>query len=135
MTTVILRTTARLLVPLMAIASVHLLLRGHDAPGGGFIGGLVAGAGMVLHRSTRRPSGRRQMHGPAIVAVGWTVVVLGALLGFVIGGTLLAGTSGKLGIGPFEVKLTSSLLFDAGVFAIVLGVVTTLIEALGEDAW
>lgn len=134
MTTVILRTTARLLVPVMAIASLHLLWRGHDDPGGGFIGGLVAGAAMVLHRSSH-PRGRGgDRRGLIVVTTGFLTVLTAALLGFVWGDALLAGASWTVPVGS-GIKLSSALLFDAGVFAIVLGVVTTLVDSLGEDAW
>jgi multicomponent Na+:H+ antiporter subunit B len=45
---VILRTTGHVLLPLLMLFSVFLLLRGHNAPGGGFIGGLVAAAAVTL---------------------------------------------------------------------------------------
>ena len=48
MTSLILRTTARYLMPLLLIFSVFLFWRGHNQPGGGFAGGLVAAASFAL---------------------------------------------------------------------------------------
>ena len=45
----IFRTAARLLMPLLLLFSVFLLLRGHNEPGGGFVGGLVAAAAFALY--------------------------------------------------------------------------------------
>ena len=45
----IIRTAALVVVPLQLVFSVFLLLRGHDAPGGGFIGGLVASGALALY--------------------------------------------------------------------------------------
>jgi multicomponent Na+:H+ antiporter subunit B len=49
MTSLILQTAARMLVAVMLLFSIFLLLRGHDEPGGGFIGGLVAAAAVPLY--------------------------------------------------------------------------------------
>ena len=48
-TSPIFRTAARLLMPLLLLFSVFLLLRGHNEPGGGFVGGLVAAAAFALY--------------------------------------------------------------------------------------
>ena len=49
MNTVILRTITPLITSLMVIFSVFVLLRGHNEPGGGFIGGLIAAAAFALY--------------------------------------------------------------------------------------
>ena len=48
MNSFILTTTAKWVVPILGIFSIYLLLRGHNWPGGGFAGGLMAGAALVL---------------------------------------------------------------------------------------
>jgi ABC-type multidrug transport system permease subunit len=93
MTSLILQTAARSLVAVLLLFSVFLLLRGHDEPGGGFIGGLVAAAAFALYAiafdvaSTRRMLG---MHPRMMIAVGlailfgsclsWVTVFLGVLI-------------------------------------------------------
>jgi multicomponent Na+:H+ antiporter subunit B len=49
MTSLILKTTARFLMPFLLLFSVFLFLRGHNEPGGGFTGGLVAAAAFALY--------------------------------------------------------------------------------------
>ena len=49
MKSLILTTGARLLIGLFLVFSLYVLLRGHNAPGGGFIGGLIAACGFAIH--------------------------------------------------------------------------------------
>ncbi len=46
---VILQTSARFLVPLIVIFGIYVILCGHLGPGGGFSGGAVIGAGLILY--------------------------------------------------------------------------------------
>ena len=49
MNTIVLRTASNYLLPLLLLFSIFILLRGHNLPGGGFIGGLIAAIAFVLH--------------------------------------------------------------------------------------
>ena len=77
MNTMILRETTRRLVPLILVVSVFLLLRGHEQPGGGFVGGLVASIAFSLYAFVFGPQAARGITSartPAAVgAVGLTV--------------------------------------------------------------
>jgi multisubunit Na+/H+ antiporter MnhB subunit len=136
MTSVILRFTARLLLIPIGLVSVWMLWRGHDLPGGGFIAGLVAGAGMGLWFLAFGIDGMHRLiriRGSILIGIGLTVA---ALTGFV----MLAAGRGFLGtaIWRFEIpvigaqKLTASLAFDAGVYLLVIGLITTLLEVFGQ---
>ncbi|MGM0824362.1 MAG: Na+/H+ antiporter subunit B [Pseudomonadota bacterium] len=129
--TLILTVAARLLMPLQLLFSVFLLLRGHDEPGGGFIAGLVAAGAFALYLFA---FGRRAMH--AILKVSpRDLVGMGLLLGVL--STLPAWWAGD----PFftaqwwtipiiDFKASTPLIFDIGVYLVVLGSVLTAISAL-----
>jgi multicomponent Na+:H+ antiporter subunit A len=117
--------------------SVYLLFAGHNAPGGGFAGGLVAGLALVA----RYLAGGRYELGEA------APVDPGLLLGV---GLLLAGGTGVVGLVlgrevletvilqtalPVlgDVKLVTSLFFDVGVYLIVVGLVLDVLRSLGAE--
>ncbi|XKE46331.1 Na+/H+ antiporter subunit B [Halomonas organivorans] len=130
--TLILGVAAQLLLPLQLMFSVFLLLRGHDAPGGGFIAGLVAAGGFALYLFAH---GRRAMHSLLKVAPR-DLIGLGLLLGVL--STLPAWWRGQPFFTaqwwdlPLGITLSTPLLFDMGVYLVVLGALLTAISALVE---
>ncbi|HVL91099.1 MAG TPA: MnhB domain-containing protein [Actinomycetota bacterium] len=137
MSTVILRTTARLVTPGIVGASLYLLLRGHNAPGGGFIGALVAGAAIVLRYLVGGPVAVRRMlpvSAESLLGVGLLIALMTGIGSLIAGSEFLTSTiwSARIpGIG--KVKVASSLAFDIGVYLIVLGVIVGVVGFLGED--
>ncbi|HEY6403508.1 MAG TPA: Na+/H+ antiporter subunit B, partial [Blastocatellia bacterium] len=131
----ILSTTARLLMPLMLLFSVFLLLRGHNQPGGGFIGGLVASTAFTLYAlaydvTHARKTLRVDPH--ALIAAGLFVALVSGLLPVVIGKPFLTG----LWIGrelPVLGKAGTPLLFDTGVYLVVFGVMLMILFTLAEQ--
>ncbi|MCC6143488.1 MAG: Na+/H+ antiporter subunit B [Candidatus Hydrogenedentes bacterium] len=137
MNSIMLQTCSRIVKPLMLLFSVFLLLRGHNEPGGGFVGGLVAGTAFCLHALAYSPQ-------DAAASLHFRPKVLAAI------GLLLAGISGCIGLFwgfPFltgvwrevtlplagDVKLGTPLLFDAGVYLVVLGIATLIVLTLMEE--
>ncbi len=128
MSSVILRTSARPILALMLAFSVYLLLRGHNAPGGGFIGGLFAASGLAVHAIA---FGRRAAEAALRLSPR---AVLGA-------GLLLAGASGLPALllaEPFLTHLwwsalSTALVFDVGVYLTVVGSVCVFLFELTED--
>ena len=128
---VILRTAARFLVPLMLLFSIFLLLRGHNETGGGFIGGLVAGISFALYAmayGTRSPRAALRSTPPTLMAAGLGIAVLTGLLPLLTGGAFLEGLWLKTGIG----KLGSPILFDVGVYLLVIGMIVVIVFELGD---
>jgi multicomponent Na+:H+ antiporter subunit A len=134
---VVLEVVTRLLFHTILVFSLYLLFSGHNEPGGGFAGGLVAGLALVLRYLA---GGRYELGEAAPVAPG---LVLGTGLLFA-GGTGLAGplfggevlqtaileaTLPVLG----HVKLVTSLFFDIGVYLIVVGLVLDVLRSLGAE--
>jgi multicomponent Na+:H+ antiporter subunit A len=137
MPTLILDTVTRGTFPIALVFSLYLLFAGHNAPGGGFVGGLVAGAALVLRYAGRGTAGGLQS------AVLRPEVLLGAGM-LLAGGTGAAAwllgrpflTSGKIELDvPLlgHVKATSALPFDAGVYLVVVGLIAAVLLSLGSE--
>jgi multicomponent Na+:H+ antiporter subunit A len=116
--------------------SLFLLFAGHNAPGGGFVGGLVAGAAFVLRDvAVDFSSTARTRVGPeTILGTGLAVAVTTGVVSVLAGGELLESDTLTVDL-PFfgSVKATSALAFDVGVYLIVVGVVLTIVQRLGEQ--
>ena len=121
------------LLALVALG-IHFFLRGHNAPGGGFIAGLVVAAAALLSRM----SGGGQLlaiRPPTLVPLGLLIAVFSGLGPMAFGGGFLRSAYGYLDwplIGEFE--WASAVLFDLGVFLVVIGTTLTIIDLLAEDA-
>jgi multisubunit Na+/H+ antiporter MnhB subunit len=133
----IFRTTARALLPILVALSLVVLYRGHNQPGGGFIGGLLAAIAVIL-MSLAFSSGTARMSmriAPGtLIGVGLAVVLASGLLGL-FGQTFLTG----LWLPSFElpllgkVHLGTPVLFDIGVYLAVIGFVTQTTFSLTEE--
>lgn len=131
--TLILRTTSRFLFTLLLLLSVFLLLRGHNEPGGGFIGALVAvGAYALFALAHGLSAARKLLPLPPLRLVGW-----GLLLAFLSGlPALLAGQPFMTGqwYSLLGVKLGSPVIFDIGVYLTVFGALLSAIFGLEDTA-
>ncbi|MDZ7731148.1 MAG: MnhB domain-containing protein [Natrialbaceae archaeon] len=154
MTTTIMRTTVRVTVPIVLVISIWLFLKGHNLPGGGFIGGVLTTTAFVLiyvaHDLDYLESGvlgREVDPGTSIfenrtvtayrrmLLLGLTVVIGSAVAGLLVGDPLLAQTYIHLEGVPIyhEVELASALVFDLGVYLIVVGSLLTLISVVSAE--
>jgi multicomponent Na+:H+ antiporter subunit A len=131
LTSTIFRTAARLLMPLLLLFSVFLLLRGHNEPGGGFVGGLVAAAAFALYMIAFGVERARQ----ALLVEPLTLLGAGLLIALASG--IPAAFRGQpfmtaqWALEPFA--LGTPVLFDIGVFLVVGGVVMMMIFSLAEE--
>ncbi|MDP5292953.1 Na+/H+ antiporter subunit B [Oceanimonas sp. CHS3-5] len=133
----ILQTATRFLVPLLFLFAVFLLLRGHNEPGGGFIAGLVASGAFALHLFAFDASSTRKLMGvdsQLLMGCGLLLALASGVVGMVLNGQpFLSSQWWTLyvpGIG--ELKLSTPLFFDIGVFLVVIGVVTTIMLSLAK---
>ena len=131
----ILSIAARYLLPLLLLLSVFSLSRGHNDPGGGFVGGLIAAAALVLYalangvRETRevlRISPRN------LIGIGLLTTVVSGLIPMFLGKPFMTGLWSWLSI-PIFGKIGSPLLFDIGVYLTVAGVTLLIILSLAEE--
>ncbi|BAM02819.1 Na+/H+ antiporter subunit B [Phycisphaera mikurensis] len=134
MNSIILRTATTGLLPLLLLASVVILLRGHNEPGGGFVGGLTGAAAFLLHMLAYGPARCRQLLplGPeAITAAGLAVALLSGLPAPLIGQPLFAALWTDAEPVP-GVKVGTPLFFDIGVYLTVAGSVLWMILSIAE---
>jgi multicomponent Na+:H+ antiporter subunit A len=126
---------APLLSALLFAASVVILWRGHDQPGGGFIGGLVAALAFAVLSLARGPAAaaRTLRVSPiGLVGAGLLLAVAGGLPGMLGGEPYLTHLWWEPGGGlP---KLGTTVLFDLGVYLVVLGGVLTYLFGLQREA-
>lgn len=132
MNSIILRTATRVLVSLMLLFSVFVMMRGHNEPGGGFVGGLIASTGLALFTVAYGPSTVRQairIDPRYIAMVGLGTALVAGLIGSIWGQAFLKG----IWIEVAGVALGTPVLFDLGVYLVVIGAVMTLILAMEEE--
>ncbi|MEX1057716.1 MAG: Na+/H+ antiporter subunit B [Natronospirillum sp.] len=133
--TVILHTAALVLLPLQLLFAVFLLLRGHDEPGGGFIGGLVAAGAFVLYMFAHGVDSTRKLLAVRphdLLGLGLLMGVGAAFPALLTNQPFLTALWWSFYIGETEIKLSTVLLFDIGVFLAVLGTILTFVITLAE---
>ncbi|MBW6421212.1 Na+/H+ antiporter subunit B [Rhizobium sp. XQZ8] len=136
MNTLILRTVAPFVTALMLLFSIFVLLRGHNEPGGGFIGGLIAASALALYGIAFGVGAVRRairFHPMAIAGAG---LFLATLSGFI---SILAGVPFMTGLWVYphvfgvEVPLATVMSFDLGVYLVVVGAITSIALALEQE--
>ncbi|SOD89209.1 hydrogen gas-evolving membrane-bound hydrogenase subunit E [Caenispirillum bisanense] len=137
----ILRTATRGLAALLLVFALFMLLRGHNAPGGGFIAGLIAATGFALLTIGHGVGLARRAMGaaPRLIALGGLGLALAAgMAGMVAGGLPFEGLWLFVGADPATgdkgLPLSTVLVFDIGVFLVVVGAVLAIVFALEEEA-
>ena len=130
----ILSTATRYLLPLL-LFSIFLLLRGHYEPGGGFVGGLVAAAAFALYTITFGVPRTREvlrLDPRILIGAGLLVATLSGVFAWIYGNSYLTAVWLKQSW-PILGKVGTPLLFDIGVYFVVLGVVLKIIFVLAEE--
>lgn len=137
MNSVILQTAVRYMLPLILLFSIVVLLHGHHRPGGGFIGGLIAATGFALHAIAFGPAATRAtvwVDLGAVIGVGLLIALASGLFGLFDGRPLLSGLWAEIVVPGFgDIKVGTPLLFDLGVYIVVLGVTVLMALSLLED--
>lgn len=129
---VILTTSVRYLLPLLLLFSFFLLLRGHNEPGGGFVGGLTAAAAIALYAlAAGVDEARRLVRADlrTLMAVGLACALGAGMLGLLGGTPFLTGLWDSRPV-PVIGKLGTPLLFDVGVYLVVVGVTLKILFTL-----
>lgn len=138
MRSIILKSATRYLFPIIALFSVFLLLRGHDEPGGGFIGGLLGGMCFVMYAiaydvPTARKMLRIEEH--QLIGLGLLLATVAAVVGLVVGDpaftTYWIASDNVPVIG--SLKIGTPLIFDIGVYLLVVGVTIMIVFTIAEE--
>lgn len=119
------------------VASVYLLFAGHNRPGGGFVGALVAGGAIAA----RYVAGGMDEIRAAVRLRPWTILALGLLLAagtavapVFAGHPLLDAAKWDADVPIFgEIGVSTVLVFESGVYLVVVGLVLMVFEAFGDD--
>ena len=136
MSSVIVQTASRAIEPLLLLLSIYLLLAGHDEPGGGFVGGLVAAGALTLHTiAFGVASARRALRADprTFAGVGLVVALAAVWAGAAAGVPPMTGLWVDLPAGSPMKAIGTPVLFDAGVFLVVLGTALNAIFSLAEE--
>jgi multicomponent Na+:H+ antiporter subunit B len=129
MRSIILQTATRYLLPILLLFSFFLLLRGHYYPGGGFVGGLVASIAFVLHsfangtEATMKILRRKPL---SLIPIGLAISAFSVFLPTFFGLPPMTGLWLEEKI-TFLGMVGTALLFDIGVYCVVVGVVLTIL--------
>ena len=131
----VLEVTTRLIFPTIMVLSVYFFFSGHNAPGGGFAGGLTAGLALVL----RYLAGGRYELGEAvpidagkILGLGLVFAVGTAVTSMFLGAPVLSSATFEVTLPLLgDIKLVTALFFDLGVYLIVVGLVLDVLRSLG----
>lgn len=137
MNSILLYYWAHVLKAVMLLLSVLWLLGGHNEPGGGFVGGLMAATAFILHALALNVKASRRavpFTPKTMIAMGLGFALSSGLAGVLMGSPFLTGEWGSVVL-PVTGKLTlgTPLLFDMGVYFVVAGVVLSIVFAMLES--
>ncbi len=136
MRSIILVASTRIFFIAMVVVSLWILLRGHNEPGGGFIGGLMGAAAFATLAFAAGVDDARKMlriHPAVLMGVGLVLAAVSGLPGVVLNGSYLQHQWLELDLGLFELKLGTTLVFDIGVYFVVIGGVLSFMFRLYEE--
>jgi len=138
MNSIILRAGTRYLAGLLLLFSVYMLLRGHNEPGGGFIGGLIGASSFVLYAiacGTHDARAALRMRPDTLAVVGLGVAFLAGLAAALFGDPFFTGQWLFVGATDDDkgLPLSTVLVFDIGVYLAVFGAILSLVFAMEEE--
>jgi multicomponent K+:H+ antiporter subunit A len=129
---------SRLLFPVICLVAVFLLLRGHDLPGGGFVAGLTASIALILQYmlgGTLWIEARLRILPLRWMAVGLLLATGTGLTAWLFGRPFLTSYFAYAELPVIgAVPMASAVLFDIGVFALVVGATILMLIALAHQS-
>lgn len=135
MSSIILSTATRFLLPLLLLLSVYLLFRGHNEPGGGFVGGLVAASAFSLYMIAFNVEKARRIlriDPRSLMGAGLFLASVSAWISLLQGRPFMTGIWMEK-VFPVIGKVGTPFLFDVGVYLVVIGVSLTILFTMAEE--
>ncbi|WP_421361766.1 Na(+)/H(+) antiporter subunit B [Agrobacterium rosae] len=135
MNTLIFRTIAPVMTSVMLLFSIFVLLRGHNEPGGGFIGGLIAVSALAIYSIAFGVEAVRRaivFHPLSIAGFGLLLATLSGIASVFVGVPFMTGLWIYPSFAGVEVPLATVISFDIGVYLVVVGGFTAIALALEE---
>ncbi|MEO1102267.1 MAG: MnhB domain-containing protein [Pseudomonadota bacterium] len=136
MSTLIFRTIAPYLAALMLLFSLFVLLRGHNLPGGGFIGGLIAASSIAIYGIAFGVEPVRRalvIHPNTLAGIGVVMSSLGGAMAVFASKPFLTGLWYLPTVSGIKLPISNVLIFDVGVYLVVVGSVAAIALALEES--
>lgn len=136
MNSLILRTAAQLLISLTLLFSIYVLLRGHNEPGGGFIGGLIAVSGFAIYAiafGVEEVNRHIRIVPTSLAGFGLLASALSSLPSLFAGQPIMTGIWWDVDLGMVQLHLSTVMVFDIGVYLVVLGSLRAILLALEEE--
>lgn len=136
MNSLIFRTIAPLLVAVMLVFSVFVMLRGHNEPGGGFIGGLIAASALAIYGMAMGTAAARtalKLHPLAYAGFGVALAGLAGVLSILFDVPFLTGLWTIFAFDEVEVAISTPMVFDIGVYFVVFGTISAVALALEDE--
>lgn len=135
MKSVIFRAVAPFLTSLMVLFSIFVLLRGHNEPGGGFIGGLIAVSALAIYGIAHGVETVRRaiyFHPMAIAGAGLFASTVAGLISVATRVPFMTGLWIYPSVFGLEIPLSTVMLFDGGVYLVVVGAISSIALSLEE---
>lgn len=134
---VIVRSLAQVVFFLIFLLSIHVFLAGHFAPGGGFVGGLLMSCAIVLLLITYDVKTVQQLipiNYIVLTAIGLALALLTACIAMFTGESFFTHYFSHFHIPLLgDTELHTAMLFDTGVYFVVVGVTMTIIQSIGGE--
>lgn len=135
MNSLIFRTVAPVVTALMLLFSVFVLLRGHNEPGGGFIGGLIAASGFAIYAMAFGVQAVRRalyVHPLSVAGFGLLMACLSGFVSAFAGVPFMTGLWITPHIFGVDVPVATVTSFDIGVYLVVVGAITSIAAGAGR---
>lgn len=136
MNSIILRTASPFLVGLTVLFSIYVLLRGHNEPGGGFIGGLIGASAFATYTLAEGAVATRRalvLSPIALAGIGLLIAGASGLASLLFGDAFLTGQWWFPAFNPELKYLSTVVLFDIGVYLVVVGAILAIIIGLEDE--
>jgi NADH:ubiquinone oxidoreductase subunit 5 (subunit L)/multisubunit Na+/H+ antiporter MnhA subunit len=136
MSSLLFRTAAKLILPLSLLFAAFMAFKGHNEPGGGFIGGLIAALALMLYAMAHGRDALLQLvpvHPRVLIAAGLMVALLTSAYPLLDRHAFMRSYQADVPVLGESIHFVSAAIFDFGVMLVVIGVSTGMISRLAEE--